>query len=133
MGAGNFVGLIWNVFRVLPFWIKLILLFAVGILLFKVLKTTGPHLMQLAVLAWLVHAAPVQAQNDSSPLDDPTGFWLVAEAGPPVNQGIASIPLLGLAVRAQIGNPRAIWEIRRPEDGMRWRQQEGKATPAAHR
>ncbi len=73
-------------------------------------------LRTLAVLACLVHAAPVHARNETSPLDDPTGFWLVAEAGPPVNQGIASIPLLGLAVRAQIGNPRAVWEIRREGD-----------------
>ncbi|MBI3505382.1 MAG: hypothetical protein HY059_11110 [Proteobacteria bacterium] len=68
------------------------------------------------MLAWLVHAAPALAQNDASPLDDPTGFWLVAETGPPVNQGIASIPIIGLAVRAQIGNPRAVWEIRREGD-----------------
>ncbi|MBL8832734.1 MAG: hypothetical protein JNL71_10125 [Rhodospirillales bacterium] len=53
------------------------------------------------------------AHAQISPLDDPTGFWLVVESGPPVNQGLASIPLLGLAVRSQIGNPRAIWEIRR--------------------
>ena len=75
-------------------------------------------LRAFAVVACLVHAAPVYAQIDSSPLDDPTGFWLVAETGPPVNQGIASIPLLGLAVRAQIGNPRAIWEIRREGDSF---------------
>ncbi len=77
----------------------------------------GLILRALAVLAWLVHAIPAHAQDVASPLEDPTGFWLVAETGPPVNQGIASIPLLGLAVRAQIGNPRAIWEIRREGDG----------------
>lgn len=74
------------------------------------------RLRALFVAAWLLLAGIPQAQAQDTPRDDPTGFWIVAETGPPVNQGLASIPLLGLAVRAQIGNPRAIWEIRR--DGV---------------
>lgn len=70
----------------------------------------------LLAAAWLLLAGTQQTYAQNSPLDDPTGFWLVAETGPPVNQGLASIPLLGLAVRAQIGNPRAIWDIRRDGD-----------------
>ncbi len=73
----------------------------------------GLRLRALLAAAWLLLAGISQAHAQGSPLDDPTGFWLVAETGPPVNQGLAAIPLLGLAVRAQIGNPRAIWEIRR--------------------
>ena len=56
------------------------------------------------------------AQDVRAILDDPTGFWLVAETGPPVSSGIAAIPILGAAARAQIGNPRAVWEVRREAD-----------------
>lgn len=74
------------------------------------------RLRTLLAAAWLLLAGIPLVHAQNSPLDDPTGFWLVAEAGPPVNQGLASIPILGLAVRSQIGNPRAIWEIRRESE-----------------
>ncbi len=64
----------------------------------------------------LLLTAPALALDDGQPIADPSGFWLVAEHGPPVNEGLASIPLIGLAVRAQIGNPRAVWEIRKDGD-----------------
>lgn len=50
--------------------------------------------------------------------DDPFGFWIVAEQGPPVSDGLASIPILGLVVRGQIGNPRGVWEIRQVGDSI---------------
>lgn len=56
------------------------------------------------------------AQDARAILDDPTGFWLVAETGPPVSTGLAAIPIFGAAARAQIGNPRAVWDIRREAD-----------------
>jgi hypothetical protein len=56
------------------------------------------------------------AQDARAILDDPTGFWLVAETGPPVSAGLAAIPIFGAAARAQIGNPRAVWDIRREVD-----------------
>jgi hypothetical protein len=67
-------------------------------------------------LAFLLVAFPAFAQESPSPLDDPTGFWLVAETGPQVNETIASIPIFGAGLRARVGNPRAVWDIRR-EDG----------------
>jgi hypothetical protein len=76
-------------------------------------NTVGLILRAVLVLVWLCLSGPMPVRAQAAPLEDPTGFWLVAETGPPVNQGLASIPILGLAVRAQIGNPRAIWEIRR--------------------
>jgi hypothetical protein len=76
-------------------------------------NTVGLILRAVPVLVWLCLSGPMPVRAQVAPLEDPTGFWLVAETGPPVNQGLASIPILGLAVRAQIGNPRAIWEIRR--------------------
>jgi len=76
----------------------------------------GLILRAIPVLVWLCLSGTVAVRAQVAPLEDPTGFWLVAETGPPVSQGLASIPILGLAVRAQIGNPRAIWEIRREND-----------------
>ena len=76
-------------------------------------NSLGLILRAVPVLVWLCLSGPVPARAQVAPLEDPSGFWLVAETGPPVNQGLASIPILGLAVRAQIGNPRTIWEIRR--------------------
>jgi hypothetical protein len=79
-------------------------------------NTVGLILRAVLVLVGLCLSGPVSVRAQVAPLEDPTGFWLVAETGPPVSQGLASIPILGLAVRAQIGNPRAIWEIRREND-----------------
>jgi len=59
-----------------------------------------------------------RAQDVPALLDDPTGFWLVAERGPPVSAGLAAIPIFGASARAQIGNPRAVWDIRREGDGL---------------
>lgn len=73
-------------------------------------------LRAILLLCWISLSGTAQAQTQDAPFDDPSGFWLVAETGPPVNQGIASIPIIGLAVRAQIGNPRAVWEVRREND-----------------
>jgi hypothetical protein len=70
-----------------------------------------------AVFATLFLTATVAAQGPASPLDDPTGFWLVAERGPPVNETLANIPILGANLRPRIGNPRAVWDIRRENDG----------------
>jgi hypothetical protein len=70
-----------------------------------------------AFVAALLATAPVSAQDRASPLDDPTGFWLVAERGPPVNETLASIPIFGANLRARIGNPRAVWDIRREDGG----------------
>jgi hypothetical protein len=70
-----------------------------------------------AFVAALIFAAPVAAQDPASPLDDPTGFWLVAERGPPVNETLAGIPILGANLRPRIGHPRAVWDIRREDGG----------------
>ncbi|MFM7346825.1 MAG: hypothetical protein ACKO1J_15825 [Tagaea sp.] len=70
-----------------------------------------------ACLAALLAIWPAAAQAPASPLDDPTGFWLVAERGPPVNEALANIPILGANLRPRIGNPRAVWDIRREGDG----------------
>lgn len=61
---------------------------------------------------------PAAAQEQSSPLDDPAGFWLVAETGPDVNETLASIPLFGANLRARVGNPRAVWDIRRENGAL---------------
>jgi hypothetical protein len=73
-----------------------------------------------ALLSWLVLAVPLRAQE--SPAGDPVastpvGIWIVAETGPPVG-GIAAIPIFGAAARQQIGNPRALWDIRQGSDGL---------------
>lgn len=68
--------------------------------------------------AALLLALPVAAQEQSSPLDDPAGFWLVAETGPDVNETLASIPLFGANLRARVGNPRAVWDIRRENGAL---------------
>lgn len=70
-----------------------------------------------AGVAALLAIWPAGAQTPASPLDDPTGFWLVAERGPPVNEALANIPILGANLRPRIGNPRAVWDIRREGDG----------------
>jgi hypothetical protein len=70
-----------------------------------------------ALLAALFVCAPAAAQSPASPLDDPAGFWLVAERGPPVNETLASIPIFGANLRPRIGNPRAVWDIRREDGG----------------
>ncbi len=70
----------------------------------------------LATLALVGNAQTTRAQDVRSILEDPTGFWLVAETGPPVSTGLAAIPIFGAAARAQIGNPRAVWDIRREAD-----------------
>jgi hypothetical protein len=70
-----------------------------------------------AFVAALFFAAPAAAQAQASPLDDPTGFWLVAERGPPVNETLASIPIFGANLRPRIGHPRAVWDIRREDGG----------------
>lgn len=68
----------------------------------------------LAALFWMAAGFDHAAVADDSALPDSglAGFWLVSEHGPPVNQGIASIPIIGLAERSKVGNPRAVWEIR---------------------
>jgi hypothetical protein len=76
-----------------------------------------------ALAALLLAIAPagahlVYAQENGDVLVDPTGFWLVAERGPPVSTGLAAIPIFGAAARVQIGNPRAVWDIRREGDGI---------------
>jgi hypothetical protein len=76
-----------------------------------------------ALAALLLAIAPASArlasaQDAADILADPTGFWLVAERGPPVSAGLAAIPIFGAAARAQIGNPRAVWDIRREDDGL---------------
>jgi hypothetical protein len=76
-----------------------------------------------ALAALLLAIAPASArlasaQDTADILADPTGFWLVAERGPPVSTGLAAIPIFGAAARAQIGNPRAVWDIRREGDGL---------------
>lgn len=71
-----------------------------------------------AVLATVFLTATAAAQSPASPLDDPTGFWLVAERGPPVNETLANIPILGANLRPRIGNPRAVWDIRREDGGV---------------
>lgn len=68
--------------------------------------------------AALLLALPAAAQEQSSPLDDPAGFWLVAETGPDVNETLASIPLFGANLRARVGNPRAVWDIRRENGAL---------------
>ncbi len=70
----------------------------------------------LALFALGGAARIAHAQDARAILDDPTGFWLVAETGPPVSSGLAAIPIFGAAARAQIGNPRAVWDIRREAD-----------------
>lgn len=71
-----------------------------------------------ALLALLLLALPAAAQERPSPLDDPAGFWLVAETGPEVNETLASIPLIGANLRARVGLPRAVWDIRRESGGF---------------
>jgi hypothetical protein len=66
-----------------------------------------------AFLVWLATAAGLAAQTAPAAEIGPSGFWLVAETGPPVSQGLAALPLFGAAVRNRIGNPRAIWDVRR--------------------
>lgn len=66
----------------------------------------------------LLLAPPAAAQEQPSPLDDPAGFWLVAETGPDVNETLASIPLFGANLRARVGNPRAVWDIRRENGAL---------------
>ena len=70
----------------------------------------------LSVFSLLGGSTIASAQDARAILDDPTGLWLVAETGPPVSAGLAAIPIFGAAARAQIGNPRAIWDIRREAD-----------------
>ncbi|MCM0019758.1 MAG: SH3 domain-containing protein [Tagaea sp.] len=70
-----------------------------------------------AFVAALIFAAPVAAQEPASPLDDSTGFWLVAERGPPVNETLANIPIFGANLRPRIGHPRAVWDVRREDGG----------------
>ncbi len=70
----------------------------------------------LALFGFSGSAQIALAQDARAILKDPTGFWLVAETGPPVSAGLASIPIFGAAARAQIGNPRAVWDIRRETD-----------------
>jgi len=67
----------------------------------------------LAIFGLVGNAPTAHAQDMRALLDDPTGFWLVTETGPPVSTGLAAIPIFGAAARAQIGNPRAVWDIRR--------------------
>jgi hypothetical protein len=83
-------------------------------------RTLARVLRAAFVLAALVPAgwtSNAHAQDANALLDDPTGFWLVAETGPPVSAGLAAIPIFGAGARAQIGNPRAVWDIRREPDG----------------
>ncbi len=68
--------------------------------------------------AALLLAMPAAAQEQPSPLDDPAGFWLVAETGPDVNETLASIPLFGANLRTRVGNPRAVWDIRRENGAL---------------
>ena len=68
--------------------------------------------------ALLLLALPAAAQEQPSPLDDPAGFWLVAETGPDVNETLASIPLFGANLRTRVGNPRAVWDIRRENGAL---------------
>lgn len=77
----------------------------------------NPVRLILAFVAALFVAAPAAAQPSASPLDDPTGFWLVAERGPPVNETLANIPIIGANLRPRVGNPRAVWDVRRDGDG----------------
>ncbi|MCA3264310.1 MAG: SH3 domain-containing protein [Telmatospirillum sp.] len=70
----------------------------------------------LAMFGFAGNAEIAHAQEVRAVLDDPTGFWLVAETGPPVSSGLAAIPIFGAAARAQIGNPRAVWDVRREAD-----------------
>ena len=76
------------------------------------------HAALAALLLAATLAFPLRAQDTAALLADPTGFWLVAERGPPVNAGIAALPIFGAATRAQIGNPRAVWDIRREGDAL---------------
>ncbi len=73
---------------------------------------------KILLAAALVLAMPAAAQEQPSPLDDPAGFWLVAETGPDVNETLASIPLFGANLRARVGNPRAVWDIRRENGAL---------------
>jgi len=69
-----------------------------------------------ALFVALATANGTAAQDTPLPGGDPSGFWLVAETGPPVNEGLAALPLFGAAARKRIGNPRAIWDVRRDGD-----------------
>lgn len=71
-----------------------------------------------ALIAALLLVASAAAQEAPSPLDDPAGFWLVAERGPQVNETLASIPIFGANLRPRVGNPRAVWDIRREDGGF---------------
>jgi|GEM_PF-6772412 len=80
------------------------------------MKLAGAALAALLLAA--TFAVPLRAQDAAALLADPTGFWLVAERGPPVNTGLAALPIFGAAARAQIGNPRAVWDIKREGDAL---------------
>jgi hypothetical protein len=71
-----------------------------------------------ALLVWLATAAGIAAQTPPAVQSGPTGLWLVAETGPPINQGLAALPLFGATLRNRIGNPRAIWDVRPDGDGF---------------
>jgi hypothetical protein len=75
-------------------------------------------IVKFLLAAALLLALPAAAQEQTSPLDDPAGFWLVAETGPDVNETLASIPLFGANLRTRVGNPRAVWDIRRENGAL---------------